>query len=70
MPLIPVAKMSKGTRRKLELVAAVSTDVPIIVADELAEGVDVPSMYAFERVIKEPTSQTLPFGGITVTTNQ
>jgi len=49
----PVSKMSKGTRRKVELVAAVSSEVPLVVADELAEGVDVPSMYAFEKVIRE-----------------
>lgn len=49
----PIAKMSKGTRRKLELVAALCCNVPIVVADELAEGVDVPSMYTFVKVIKE-----------------
>lgn len=41
---IPVWKMSKGMRRKLELVAALSTCVPVVVADEMPEGLDVPSM--------------------------
>lgn len=45
------SSMSKGTRRKLELVAAVSARTPLVVADELAEGLDVPSMHAFEAVI-------------------
>jgi ABC-2 type transport system ATP-binding protein len=52
-----VGRLSKGMRRKLELVAALSSDVPIVVADEIVEGLDVPSMYTVAVVLKKLTNE-------------
>lgn len=49
---ISISKMSKGMRRKLELAAALSSDVPLIVADEMPEGLDVPSMKVLSDCIR------------------
>lgn len=47
-----IRAMSKGTKRKLEVVGALSSRVPLVVADELSEGLDIPSMREIERVLR------------------
>jgi len=47
-----VAQMSKGTKRKLEVVAAVSSQVDLVITDELTEGLDIPSRIVLEMAIK------------------
>ena len=49
----PAGKMSKGNRRKTEVVAALASEVPLLVADELTDGLDVPSRMALEQVLQE-----------------
>lgn len=46
-------RMSKGNRRKVEVVAAIASDVPLVFADELTEGLDIPSRIALESTIRE-----------------
>ncbi len=48
----PVLNMSKGTRRKLELVSALSSQIPVIVIDELSDGLDIPSMEEASTLIR------------------
>ncbi len=56
-----ISGMSKGTKRKLELVAALATRVPLIVADELTEGLDIPSMREVQRIIREAMARDVRF---------
>lgn len=44
--------MSKGTRRKVEMVASLSANVPVLVGDEFAEGLDVPSMALIQNAMR------------------
>ena len=48
-----VVQMSKGTKRKLEVVAAVSSQVDLIITDELTEGLDITSRIVLEVAIKD-----------------
>ena len=45
--------MSKGTQRKLEIVAALSAETPLFIADELTEGLDAPSRLCLQGVITQ-----------------
>lgn len=47
-----IGSMSKGTKRKLEVVAALSSRVPLVVADELSEGLDIPTMREIQSILK------------------
>lgn len=51
------SQMSKGSKRKTELVAAISTDVPFLIADEFVEGLDLPSMLTLEGTIRSRTAE-------------
>lgn len=48
-----VGTLSKGNQRKMEVVAACSADVGMIVADELTSGFDVAGRLRLARVIRE-----------------
>lgn len=49
----PCGRMSKGNQRKTEIVAALASDVPLVVADEMAEGLDIPSRLSLQLAVKE-----------------
>jgi len=49
-------RMSKGNRRKVELIAALSADVPLVVADELTDALDVPSWLQLQGIIRVITA--------------
>lgn len=50
-----IGQMSKGTKRKLEVAAAVSSQVNLVVTDELTEGLDMPSRIVLETAVKNMT---------------
>lgn len=48
-----IARMSKGNHRKMEVVAAMAARTPLVIADELGEGLDFPSLTAVCRTIRQ-----------------
>jgi ABC-type multidrug transport system ATPase subunit len=48
---LKISELSKGMKRKVELIAALSSAVPVIVADEIDSGLDVPTKRQIESII-------------------
>lgn len=49
----PIHTLSKGTRRKLELASALSCQIPLVIVDELNDGLDIPSMAHIAKLIRQ-----------------
>ena len=58
---IRILNLSKGMKRKVELVAALSSKIPVIIADEICSGLDVPSKNHIVSTIKNSINEGRKF---------